>query len=109
MRDDQPVWLVRNWRGVPRPACPRASLNRRRERWVGVMKALDASQKANSRLACATNLRGKRNAGFREGRRTAKAQYFCSYMIVIVDGWTQEVSVLIHGAFSDAPRRAHRQ
>ena len=53
--------------------------------------------------------RRKRNEGFREGRRFAKAQYFCPYMIVIVDGWTQEVGVLIHGAFSDAPRRGHRQ
>src|SRR6185436_9019193 len=41
--------------GVPRPGCPRASLNRRRERRVGGDEALDASQKANSRLACATN------------------------------------------------------
>src|SRR6185503_7294188 len=32
--------------GVPRPGCPRASLNRRRERRVGGDEALDASQKA---------------------------------------------------------------
>ena len=54
MRDDQPVWLVRNWRGTatgmsesePKKTSGAAG-------WGD--EALDASQKANSRLACATN------------------------------------------------------
>ena len=49
MRDDQPVWLVRNWRGTASKL----------EQTAGTAgwgdEALDASQKANSRLACATN------------------------------------------------------
>lgn len=39
-------------------------------------EALDTSQNANPRLACATNVPVERNSGFREGRRFAKAQYY---------------------------------
>ena len=54
MRDDQPAWLVRNWRDTA-TGMSESEL----EQTPGVVgwgdEALDVSQKANSRLACATN------------------------------------------------------
>jgi hypothetical protein len=54
MRDDQPAWLVRNRRGTA-TGMSESDL----EQTSGAVRwgddALDASQKANSRLACATN------------------------------------------------------
>ena len=54
MRDDQPVWLVRNW-----PGTATGMFESELEQTSGAAgwgdEALDASQKANSRLACATN------------------------------------------------------
>jgi len=55
MRDDQPVWLVRNWRSTAT-----GMSENELEQTSGAAgwgdEALDASQKANSRLACATNV-----------------------------------------------------
>lgn len=53
MRDDQPVWLVRNWRGAA--AAMSGSELEQAPRAAGWDEALEASQKANSRLASATN------------------------------------------------------
>jgi len=54
MRDDPPVWLARNWRGTAT-----GTSESELEQTSGAVgrgdEALDASQKANSRLACATN------------------------------------------------------
>jgi hypothetical protein len=54
MRDDQQVWLVRNWRGTAtRMSESEPEQTSGAAGWDN--EALDASQKANSRLACATN------------------------------------------------------
>ena len=54
MRDDQPAWLVRNWRGTP-TGMSESELEQTSGAAGWGNEALDASQKANSRLACATN------------------------------------------------------
>jgi hypothetical protein len=54
MRDDQPVWLVRNWRGTA-TGMSESELEQMSVAAGWGDEALDVSQKANSRLACATN------------------------------------------------------
>ena len=53
MRDDQPVWLVRSWWGTA-TGMSESELERTSGA-AGWGDDLDASQKANSKLACATN------------------------------------------------------
>ena len=54
MRDDQPAWLVRNWRGTA-TGMSGSELEQTSGSACWVDEALAAIQKANSRLACATN------------------------------------------------------
>jgi hypothetical protein len=54
MRNDQPIWLVRNWRGIA-TGMSEGELEQTSGSAGWGDEALDASQKANSRLACATN------------------------------------------------------
>ena len=54
MRDEQPVWLVRNLWGTA-TGMSESELEQMSGAAGRGDEALDASQKANSRLACATN------------------------------------------------------
>ena len=68
MRGDQPVWLVRNWRGTA-TGMSESELEQTSGAAGWGDEALDASQKANSRLACATNFPVETN----ETRASVKA------------------------------------